>query len=135
MRACFADACALLTRARALRLASQRSFAARDERALRLVTSAMALSPFCTQALCLALGWAATPHAIEHGLPRSEGDDMLLLVLQAVMRDGKGGCAPRTRHLVRPLPPLARGEVSQRRKPARGELAPCVWASAQTGFA
>ena len=68
-----------------------RSYAARSEGALRLVTAAMAMTPFATQGLCLLLGWAATPTALAAGLPVSQADDLLLLVLQAVMRDGAAG--------------------------------------------
>ena len=68
-----------------------RSYAARSEGALRFVTAAMALQPFATQGLCLLLGWAATPTALAAGLPASQADDLLLLVLQAVMRDGAVG--------------------------------------------
>ena len=68
-----------------------RSYAARSEGALRFVTAAMAMTPFVTQGLCLLLGWAATPTALAAGLPASQADDLLLLVLQAVMRDGTAG--------------------------------------------
>ena len=67
-----------------------RSYAARSEGALRLVTAAMAMTPFVTQGVLL-LGWAATPTALAAGLPASQADDLLLLVLQAVMRDGAAG--------------------------------------------
>ena len=68
-----------------------RSYAARSEGALRLVSAAMAVQPFITQGLCLLLGWAATPTALAARLPASQADDLLLLVLQAVMRDGAAG--------------------------------------------
>ena len=68
-----------------------RSYAARSEGALRFVTAAMAMTPFVTQGLCLLLGLAATPTALAAGLPASQADDLLLLVLQAVMRDGTAG--------------------------------------------
>ena len=49
------------------------------------------MTPFVTQGLCLLLGLAATPTALAAGLPASQADDLLLLVLQAVMRDGTAG--------------------------------------------
>ena len=39
----------------------------------------------------MLLGLAATPTALAAGLPASQADDLLLLVLQAVMRDGTAG--------------------------------------------
>ena len=67
-----------------------RSYAARSESALRLVSAAMAVQPFATQGLCLLLGWAATPTALEARLPASQADDLLLLVLQAGLGLGLG---------------------------------------------